>query len=182
LAAPTQNTHTPTRPKTNATTTPTHHPTSKTKNHIKIVSPGLQLILDPLLWLASDAGAAMVHADNRHGGDEGEDGGAGDSAGDSDDSASSSAGFIPRIVHMTLRSKHRVLPHQVLSVLSWGRANPGYALLLYDDADIDAYMQKCVVFFVFKVFFWGGGVKRVKKKRRARACATYTLLLQPTRL
>jgi mannosyltransferase OCH1-like enzyme len=28
----------------------------------------------------------------------------------------------------------------VLSVLSWGVHHPGYALLLYDDADMAAYM------------------------------------------
>jgi hypothetical protein len=49
---------------------------------------------------------------------------------------------IPRLIHMTLRSKHSLAPHQILSIISWGWYHKGYALLLYDDADIDAYMQQ----------------------------------------
>ncbi len=32
--------------------------------------------------------------------------------------------------------------HQVLSILSWGRFNPGYTLLLYDDTDMVNYMRR----------------------------------------
>eukprot|EP00882_Tetradesmus_deserticola_P004989 GHRQ01005258.1.p1 GENE.GHRQ01005258.1~~GHRQ01005258.1.p1 ORF type:complete len:487 (+),score=147.82 GHRQ01005258.1:737-2197(+) len=49
---------------------------------------------------------------------------------------------IPKLVHMTVKDKRQVAPHQLLSMLSWGRFNKGYALLLYDDADIEQYMQQ----------------------------------------
>jgi hypothetical protein len=47
---------------------------------------------------------------------------------------------IPKLIHMTLKDKHLLAPHQILSMLSWGRFNEGYALLLYDDDDITNYM------------------------------------------
>lgn len=49
---------------------------------------------------------------------------------------------IPKVIHMTLRSKHSLAPHQILSIISWGWYNKGYALLLYDNDDITAYMQR----------------------------------------
>jgi len=49
---------------------------------------------------------------------------------------------IPKVIHMTLRSKHSLAPHQILSIISWGWYNKGYALLLYDNSDITAYMQR----------------------------------------
>ena len=61
---------------------------------------------------------------------------------------------IPKLIHMTLKDKNQLAPHQILSVLSWGRFNKGYTLLLYDNDDVERYMQhyfpgfmpsKCVV-------------------------------------
>lgn len=49
---------------------------------------------------------------------------------------------IPRLIHMTMRDKHKLAPHQILSMLSWGRFNRGYVLLLYDNDDITAYMAR----------------------------------------
>eukprot|EP00879_Flechtneria_rotunda_P017138 GHRR01017948.1.p1 GENE.GHRR01017948.1~~GHRR01017948.1.p1 ORF type:complete len:440 (+),score=114.38 GHRR01017948.1:815-2134(+) len=48
---------------------------------------------------------------------------------------------IPKLIHMTTRDKHLLAPHQILSMLSWGRYHKGYTLLLYDDSDIAAYME-----------------------------------------
>lgn len=49
---------------------------------------------------------------------------------------------IPKLIHMTMKDKHQLAPHQILSMLSWGRFNKGYALLLYDNTDIEQYMQR----------------------------------------
>ncbi|KAF6250968.1 hypothetical protein COO60DRAFT_705835 [Scenedesmus sp. NREL 46B-D3] len=49
---------------------------------------------------------------------------------------------IPKLIHMTMKDKRQLAPHQMLSMLSWGRFNKGYALLLYDNADIEQYMQR----------------------------------------
>eukprot|EP00878_Enallax_costatus_P032211 GHUV01035344.1.p1 GENE.GHUV01035344.1~~GHUV01035344.1.p1 ORF type:complete len:161 (-),score=36.04 GHUV01035344.1:822-1304(-) len=49
---------------------------------------------------------------------------------------------IPKLIHMTMKDKNQLAPHQILSVLSWGRFNKGYTLLLYDNDDIERYMQQ----------------------------------------
>jgi hypothetical protein len=55
---------------------------------------------------------------------------------------------IPKLIHMTMKDKHQLAPHQILSMLSWGRFNKGYALLLYDNADIELYMQRYYPAFI----------------------------------
>lgn len=149
---------------------------------VQLAAPGLQLVLDPLLFLraadGADSGAAHGGGgDDAHGGVHGgmhgggaaphaarAGGGGGSSNGSAGSSGSGSthgqgsagppraggaaagppraAAAIPKLIHMTLRSKHRLLPHQALSILSWGAMNPGYALLLYDDADIEGYVRR----------------------------------------
>jgi mannosyltransferase OCH1-like enzyme len=74
---------------------------------VQLVTPGLKLVLDPMMYLRS-----MTHSET-----------------------------IPKVIHMTMRSKHKVAPHQVLSILSWGKLNHGYTLLMYDDADMEQYMK-----------------------------------------
>jgi hypothetical protein len=49
-------------------------------------------------------------------------------------------GRLPRLVHFTVREKNALLPHQALSIATWARLNPGYSILLYDDADIADFM------------------------------------------
>lgn len=49
---------------------------------------------------------------------------------------------IPNLIHMTMKNKHQLAPHQILSMLSWGRFNKGYTLLVYDNDDIAGYMQQ----------------------------------------
>ncbi|KAI8473437.1 MAG: hypothetical protein J3K34DRAFT_499751 [Monoraphidium minutum] len=49
-------------------------------------------------------------------------------------------GRLPRLVHFTVREKDGMLPHQALAIATWARLNPGYSLLLYDDADIAAFV------------------------------------------
>lgn len=53
---------------------------------MQITTPGLQLVLDPLLYLQAAEAAGEF--------------------------SSSSNGTMPRLIHMTMRSKHRVQPHQ----------------------------------------------------------------------
>lgn len=48
---------------------------------------------------------------------------------------------IPPLIHMTVSDKRQLAPHQILSVLSWGRFNKGYTLLLYDDDDMATYIE-----------------------------------------
>jgi hypothetical protein len=47
---------------------------------------------------------------------------------------------VPMLVHVTLKDKNALQRHQLLSLASWARQNPGYALLLYDDSDLRAYI------------------------------------------
>mmetsp|Transcript_20201 Transcript_20201/g.44059 ORF Transcript_20201/g.44059 Transcript_20201/m.44059 type:complete len:464 (+) Transcript_20201:225-1616(+) len=56
--------------------------------------------------------------------------------------ASSSATGIPPMIHMAMKDKNMFLPHAALSIISWAKQNPGHAILLFDDADIEAYIQK----------------------------------------
>lgn len=49
---------------------------------------------------------------------------------------------IPKVIHMTMRSKLSIAPHQVISIISWGKFNQGYALLLYDDKDMELYISR----------------------------------------
>lgn len=55
---------------------------------------------------------------------------------------------IPKVIHMTMKSKHSLAPHVLLSIISWGWYNRGYALLLYDNRDINAYMREFYPGFV----------------------------------
>jgi hypothetical protein len=64
---------------------------------------------------------------------------------------------IPKVIHMTMRSKHSLAPHQILSIVSWGWYNRGYALLLYDNKDINAYMRRFYPAFVPSKFSRPGG-------------------------
>jgi hypothetical protein len=48
---------------------------------------------------------------------------------------------LPKLVHFTVRDKNDMLPHQALSIATWARLNPGYSILLYDDADILGFMH-----------------------------------------
>ena len=45
------------------------------------------------------------------------------------------------LVHMTFKDKDAFQRHHVLSIASWARANPDYALLLYDDGDLSRYLS-----------------------------------------
>ena len=47
---------------------------------------------------------------------------------------------LPRLVHFTVRDKSAVLPHQALAIATWAKLNPGYSILLFDDADIASFM------------------------------------------
>jgi hypothetical protein len=47
---------------------------------------------------------------------------------------------LPKLVHFTVKDKNRLRPHQVLAMASWAFFNPGYSLMLFDDADIRAFM------------------------------------------
>jgi hypothetical protein len=49
---------------------------------------------------------------------------------------------IPKLIHMTLRDKRALAPHHILSIISWGWHNRGFALLLYDDSDMRQYMAR----------------------------------------
>jgi hypothetical protein len=60
--------------------------------------------------------------------------------GDADIGQLLSPGGLPKLIHFTVRDKGRLQPHQVLSMASWAHHNPGYSLLLFDDADIHNFM------------------------------------------
>lgn len=47
---------------------------------------------------------------------------------------------IPRLIHFTVRDKNSLVPHQVISIASWAKFNPGYSIMLFDDADIRLFM------------------------------------------
>ncbi len=61
-------------------------------------------------------------------------------SGDADVSGVLAGGRLPRLVHFTVKDKNRLAPHQVVSMASWARLNPGYSLMLFDDADIRSFM------------------------------------------
>ncbi|GBF90195.1 alpha-1,6-mannosyltransferase subunit [Raphidocelis subcapitata] len=48
---------------------------------------------------------------------------------------------LPLLIHMTLRDKASFSRHHVLSIASWSRANPDYALLMFDDSDLRSYLS-----------------------------------------
>lgn len=48
---------------------------------------------------------------------------------------------IPLLLHMTFKDKGRLSRHHMLSLVSWAKANPHHTLLMYDDADLMAYMR-----------------------------------------
>ncbi|KAI8468481.1 MAG: hypothetical protein J3K34DRAFT_459880 [Monoraphidium minutum] len=81
---------------------------------VELATPGLKLVLDPLLYLEAWDGRGTAEEEEG----------------------------VPLMIHMTMRDKQLVPPHQVLSILSWGRFNPGYALLMYDDSDMREYMAR----------------------------------------
>lgn len=69
------------------------------------------------------------------------------------------------LIHMTLKDKGRLSRHHMLAISSWARHNPDHTLLLYDDADLLAYMR-CVVFVVLggrRLFVVAVGVQVVCK-------------------
>jgi hypothetical protein len=48
---------------------------------------------------------------------------------------------VPLLVHITIKNKTAMLPHQAASVASWAKLNPGYVIVLYDDVDIRCVIQ-----------------------------------------
>ncbi|KAI8474887.1 MAG: hypothetical protein J3K34DRAFT_406116 [Monoraphidium minutum] len=48
---------------------------------------------------------------------------------------------LPLLVHMTFKDKSSFMRHHILSLASWARANPDYAILMYDDADLRDYLM-----------------------------------------
>lgn len=56
------------------------------------------------------------------------------------DTPTNAAHSLPKLVHFTVKDKNRLRPHQVLAMASWAYYNPGYSLMLFDDADIRAFM------------------------------------------
>ncbi len=96
---------------------------------MQLAAPRATLVLDPLLYLRALQRPPSHEA----------------AAASGSDSSSSSRGApkqLPRLVHMTLRDKRALTPLQLLSLISWGRHNPGWALLLYDDDDMETYAAR----------------------------------------
>jgi hypothetical protein len=48
---------------------------------------------------------------------------------------------LPKLVHFTVKDKNRLKPHQVVSMASWARFNPGHSILLFDDHDVRLFMN-----------------------------------------
>ncbi|KIY98196.1 Initiation-specific alpha-1,6-mannosyltransferase [Monoraphidium neglectum] len=47
---------------------------------------------------------------------------------------------LPLLVHMTFKDKGTFARHHLLSLASWARSNPDYAILMYDDRDLQDYL------------------------------------------
>lgn len=50
---------------------------------------------------------------------------------------------MPMLIHMTFKDKGQFARHHLLSLASWAKENPDHAILMYDDADLRAYLR-CV--------------------------------------
>lgn len=48
---------------------------------------------------------------------------------------------MPLLIHMTFKDKGSFARHHMLSLASWARENPDHAILMYDDADLEAYIR-----------------------------------------
>lgn len=48
---------------------------------------------------------------------------------------------MPLLVHMTFKHKGRFSRYHMMALLSWAKQNPDHAILLYDDADLLAYIR-----------------------------------------
>ncbi|KAF8060288.1 OCH1 [Scenedesmus sp. PABB004] len=48
---------------------------------------------------------------------------------------------LPLLIHMTFKDKGAFARHHLLSLASWARENPDHAILMYDDADLEAYLR-----------------------------------------
>jgi len=48
---------------------------------------------------------------------------------------------MPLLIHMTFKDKGRFSRHHMLAIASWARENPDHVILMYDDADLLAYMR-----------------------------------------
>jgi hypothetical protein len=47
---------------------------------------------------------------------------------------------LPKLVHFTVKDKNKLKPHQVVSMASWAKHNPGHSIMLFDDSDIHLFM------------------------------------------
>lgn len=48
---------------------------------------------------------------------------------------------MPLLIHMTFKDKGAFARHHMLSLASWAKENPDHAILMYDDADLHAYLS-----------------------------------------
>lgn len=48
---------------------------------------------------------------------------------------------MPLLIHMTFKDKGAFARHHMLSLASWAKENPDHAILMYDDADLHAYLR-----------------------------------------
>eukprot|EP00878_Enallax_costatus_P024228 GHUV01025837.1.p1 GENE.GHUV01025837.1~~GHUV01025837.1.p1 ORF type:complete len:299 (+),score=51.38 GHUV01025837.1:56-898(+) len=48
---------------------------------------------------------------------------------------------MPMLIHMTFKDKGQFARHHLLSLASWSKENPDHAILMYDDADLEAYLS-----------------------------------------
>jgi mannosyltransferase OCH1-like enzyme len=48
---------------------------------------------------------------------------------------------MPLLIHMTFKDKGQFARHHMLSLASWAKENPDHAILMYDDADLEAYLR-----------------------------------------
>lgn len=48
---------------------------------------------------------------------------------------------MPLLIHMTFKDKGQFARHHLLSLASWAKENPDHAILMYDDADLEAYLR-----------------------------------------
>ena len=48
---------------------------------------------------------------------------------------------MPLLIHMTFKDKGQFARHHLLSLASWSKENPDHAILMYDDADLEAYLR-----------------------------------------
>lgn len=62
--------------------------------------------------------------------------------------AGGTPGELPEYIHMTVKDKATLSPVQVASVVSWLVKNPNSTLLLYNNEDIHAYVEKYFPSFV----------------------------------